>query len=233
MPFSHTPQAFLYGYVQTLTAGYRQITIGGTTYTVAATAADGSVFPDFITALNTAISGSGWGAAINSNGSVTLSGSAAAVSFPDSLGLLLGLPYPPGNSAGTVTSLTSSSVAAPCLPLYGATWTEIEIERTVEYEVTRFARTHGYVYGGARVYSWELVMDRDTLQALRFGWCSRTRIRIEGKATGATGTASNAISSSNPAGYLDGYPLGIQNVEWLDGVQQVAKVRLLVVGGSA
>jgi hypothetical protein len=232
-PFSHTPAAFLYGYVQSLTPGYRSITIGGTTYTIGATTAAGSVFPDYVAALNTAISGAGWGASIAATGAVQLAGSSAAVAFPDSLGLLLGLPITPGSSAGTVTALQSSTPSLACLPLYGATWDEVDVRRSVEYEVTRMARTHGYVYGGARVYTWRLTMDRHALTALNKGWLTRSRLRIQGTATGATGTPTNAISSSNPSGYVDGYPLGIRSVRWLDGVQEVAEVTLMVTGGSA
>ena len=233
IPFSYTPSAFLYGYVQSLTPGYRSIVIGGTTYTVSATTAAGVVFPEYVAALNTALSGSGWTASIAATGAVQLAGSSAAVAFPDSLGLLLGIPVPPGVSAGTVTAVTSSTPPLACLPLYGATWDQVDIRRSVQYEVTRMARTHGYVYGGARVYRVQMTMDRHALTALKKGWCSRAQVRIEGKATGATGTPSNAISSSNPSGYIEGYPLGVQGVRWLDGVQELAEVTLLVTGGAA
>lgn len=232
IPFSHTPAAYLYGYVQSLTPGYRSITIGATTYTIAATTAGGLVFADYVAALNTAISASGWSASISSTGAVQLAGSSAAVSFPDSLGLLLGMPIPPGSSAGTVTALQSSTPPLACLPLYGATWDEVDVRRSVEYEVTRMARTHGYVYGGARVYSWRLTMDTHALTALRKGWLTRCQVRVQGTATGATGTPANALSSSNPSGYVDGYPLGIKSVRWLDGVQEVAEVTLMVTGGA-
>ena len=230
--FSHTPQAFLYGYVQTETAGHRKIRIGGTDYTVALTGADGVVFPTFISGLSTAIVGAGWAATLNSTGSSTLSGSSAAVIFSDSLGMLLGMPYPAGTSAGTVSSITSQTPSPACIPLFGAEWTEVEIQRSVRYEVTRFARTHGYIYGGARLYTWVMVMDRESLNALRFGWVLRTKIRIQGAGTGGSGSVSGAIASNNPSGYLDGYPLGIQRVEWIDGVQQIARVTMAVVGGS-
>lgn len=230
--FNHTPQAFLYGHVQTLIAGHRQISIGGTTYTIAATDAAGVVFPTYLTNLTTAITPAGWAATLNSTGSITLAGSSAAVSFPDSLGLLLGMPYPPGNTAGTVTSITSTSPSPACIPLYGAEWTEIEMQRSVKYEVTRFARTHGYIYGGARLYTWIMVMNREALNAMRFGWVLRTKIRIQGAGSGGSGSTSSTISNSNPSGYLDGYPLGIQNVEWIDTTQQIARVRLAVVGGA-
>lgn len=229
-PFSHTPGAFLYGYVQSLTPGYRSITISGTDYTVAATSASGSVFPDYVAALNTAISAAGWSASIASSGAVQLGGPSSAVSFSDSLGLLLGLPIPPGESAGTVTGLQSSTPALACLPLYGATWDEVDIRRSVQYETTRMARTHGYVYGGTRVYRWRLVMDKHALTALKKGWCIRSQVRVQGM--GDSGTPASAISSANPSGYVDGYPLGIESVSWLDGVQEVAEVSMLVTGGA-
>lgn len=230
--FDYTPAAFLYGYVQSLTPGYRSIVIGGVTYTIAATSAAGSVFPDYVAALDTAISASGWSAEILASGAVSLSGPSAVVSFPDSLALLLGVSIPPGTSAGTVTALQGSTPSLACLPLYGATWDQVDVRRSVEYEVTRMARTHGYVYGGARVYRWQLTMDSHALAALKKGWLTRSRVRVEGTDTGGTGTPSNAISSSNPSGYVDGYPLGLQSVRWLDGVQDVAEVTMLVTGGA-
>mgnify|MGYP003132629305 CR=1 FL=1 len=230
--FNHTPQAFLYGYVQTETAGYRRLGVGASIYTVASTGTDGAVFPTYLTMLSAAINTTGWSATLNANGSVTLAGPSLAVNFYDSLGLLLGMPYPPGTNAGTLTSLTSTSPSPACIPLYGAEWTEIEIKRSVKYEVSRFARTHGYIYGGARLYTWRMVMNREALNAVRFGWVLRTKIRIQGAGSGGTGSTGSAIGSSNPSGYLDGYPLGIQSVEWIDSTQQIARVTMAVVGGS-
>lgn len=231
-PFSHTPAAFLYGYVQSHAPGNRQISIGGVTYTVSDTTASGRVFPTFVSTLSSSIAAAGWSASISTEGRVQLSGSSALLGFPDNLGKLLGFEIPPGGFLGTGTAFQSVVPSYACLPLFGATWESVEMTRSVEYEVTRLARTHGYIYGGARVYRWRLIMDRDTLASLRFGWCLRSQIRIQGTATGATGDPTNAISSSNPSGYVDGFPLGIQSVRWLDAIHNIAEVELLVTGGA-
>ncbi len=230
--FNHTPQAFLYGYVQTETPGYRSITIGGTTHTISSTGAGGAVFPVFVSQLNTAISASGWSASLNASGSVSLAGPASAVSFPDSLGLVLGMQSPAGTSLGVVSALVSSAPSPACLPLFGAEWTEIEIKRSVKYEVSRIARTHGYIYGGSRLYRWRLVMNRQALNAMRLGWVLRTRIRVQGSGSGGSGDTSTEIASNNASGYLDGYPLGVQDVSWIDTTQQIARVTLIVAGGE-
>ena len=230
---SHIPQAWLYGNVATSVPGYRKISIGGTVYTVADTGDAGLIWPDFIAALSTAISGAGWSAAISSKGAVSLSGSSAAVVWTDRLGGLLGFNTQPGTAAGTVTSLKSTHVPLAGIPLFGASWNEVEISRSVEYEVDRLSRTAGYNWGGAKVWRWRMVMDSHAVTALRFGWCLRGAVRILGAGAGGTGTATNAISSSNPIGYLDGYPLGIESITWLDDVQTMAEVELMVSAGAA
>ena len=232
--FDHTPTAWLYGYVQTLTPGYRKVSIAGTTYTVGATDGAGVVWPTFISSLNSAISGASWTATTLSTGAVVLTslGAAAAIVFPDRLGGLLGMVAQPGAAMGTHTSLTSSVVPYAGIPLYGATWAQVDVSRSVEYQSDRMGRQRGYVYGGARLWTWDLCMSKEALTALQTGWCLRTKIKILGAGTGGTGTVANPISSSNPIGELSGYPMGIQSISWRDDTQTIADVRLLVSGGA-
>lgn len=224
--FSHTPEAWLYAYIQTSAPGYRKVSIGGTTYTIANTGDSGVLWPDFIDSLDTAINASGWSAEILASGAVRLSGPSAAVTWIDRLGALLGMAADPQTALGTITSATSSVVPYGGIPLYGATWKTVDISRSVEYEVSRVARTHGYVYGGARLWIWSLTMDRHALDAVRRGFVMRRRIRITGAGVSAD------IDNNNPDGGLTAWPLGIKSVRWLDDVQSVAEVEILVSGGA-
>ena len=234
--FDHTPSAWLYGYVQTTTPGYRQVSIGGTTYTVlTTTGATGSIWPDFVGAVSAAIAPANWSASILSTGAVRLqatSGGAVAVAWPDRLGGLLGMECEPGSSVGSHTSVTSTVVPYAGIPLYGATWSQGDISRSVEYQADRLGRQRGYVYGGARLWTWDLCMSDDALIALQTGWCLRTKIKILGAGVGGTGTLANPISSSNPIGEMSGYPMGIQSITWRDETQTIADVRILVSGGA-
>ena len=231
--FTLTPHAYLYAYVSTSALGHRQVSIAGTTYTVADSGDAGQAWPDFITALDTAIDPSGWSAVSTGTGAVRLTGSSATIAWPDRLGELLGMGTQPGDTMPGVTSAESVTVPLGAIPLYGASWSEVEVDRSVEYEVDRLARTHGYVYGGTRVWRWRLTTDAAGLAAMRVGWVLRSRVRVAGKGVGGTGTSTDAIASGNPIGYLDGWPLGMADVRWLDDVRSVAQVDLLVSGVSS
>ena len=231
---SDTPQAWLYGNVCTSVPGYRKISIGGVVYTIADSGAAGLLWPAFITALDTAINASGWSAAISSKGAVVLSGSSAAIVWPDRLGALLGFgAVEPGAAYGTHTTIKSVLVPLAGIPLFGASWEEVEISRSVEYEADRLSRTVGYNWGGAKIWRWRLTMDNYGIWSLRHGWCLRGAVRILGAGTGGSGTPGNAITSSNPSGYIDGYPLGISSIRWLDDVQSMAEVEVMVSAGAA
>jgi len=226
--FGFTPAAYLHAYVSTSARGYRKITIDGTTYTLADSGDAGQVWPDLITALDTAIDPAGWSAATTGTGAVRLTGPSATLVWPDRLGELLGMGVQPGDTMGGVTEAESALVPLGSIPLYGASWDEVEVDRSVEYEVDRLARTHGYVYGGARVWRWRLTTNAEGLSALRTGWALRSKVRVIGRDSGGTGTNTDAIASGNPIGYLDGWPLGLRSVRWLDDVRSVAEVDLLV-----
>lgn len=232
-PFSHTPQAFLFGYVTSNVPGYRKLNIGGTVYTLGTTGAEGLLWSTYITGMDTAISASGWSLEWSAaTGKVTLSGLPQAVSFPDSLGALCGFAVDPGTSVGTVATVESVRVPYAAIPLYGATWSQVDMQRSVEYDVDRMSRTVGYNWGGAQVWRWRLTMDTHSLTALRYGWCLNGKVRIEGKGIDGPGTSYQPISSSNDGGYLEGYPLGIAGLRWLDDVQSIAEVDVLVSAGA-
>ena len=223
MPFSHPQNAKIHAYIDTSVPGHRKIKIGGSTYTVA----DGQqTFADLVTAVDTAINGAGWDCALGATGAVTLStsGSAAAVGFDDWLGPILGFSVRPDSTAvGTATSVTSDIVPRGGVPLYGATWTEVDTRKDTRLEFSRLRRSQGHVWGSARVWRCVLTLSAADLEALRAGPCLRGRVLIE------TTDAAN-ISSSNDDGRIAGYVMGIERQRWIDQIADVAEVHLLISG---
>tara|TARA_R100000995_G_scaffold33194_2_gene14940 strand:+ start:776 stop:1474 length:699 start_codon:yes stop_codon:yes gene_type:complete len=224
--FDATPTAFLYGYVDTDAPGYRQVSLGGSVKTVAA----GYYRWDaFITAINAAITSAGWAIVSTSTGLTTLtkaSGTAAVV-WPDRMGWLLGYDQPPNAAEGTVAAVQGRTVAPGAIPLIGATWDSVEIQKERQFVVDRSQRGHGYVFGTSRVWRWRLVMSEHALEALRSGWCLSGKVVVSAKDPTQLG-ADSPWSTSNTDGYVEGVPVGVEGVRWLDTLQTVAEVTLLI-----
>lgn len=229
-PFGHAAHAFLEGTITTTIAGHRLIKIGTTNYQVA----PGTyTFADFITAADTAITGSGWSVARNTGtGAIEFtkdSGSETDLAFPDALGPLLGFGTDPGDTvhnAASAPPYASNIIPRASVPLIGATWDEVDLVRETHVELTRFRRSQGYTWGACRVWRWRLTMSRHDLEAVEAGWCLRGQVRI-------VGSDSAAISSSNPDGALSGYVMGIEGRRWLGPTQEAAEIVLLVTSDGA
>ena len=222
-PLTYNAPVFLDGYVDTSIPGYRKISIGGTVYTVA----NGFyVWADYITAINTAISGAGWTVTVSTTGQVQLAGSSAAVVFTDRLGWALGFNVEPGHDAGTITAIRSSFVSPVHIALMGATWEAVDLKRESVLEIDRAARGHGYVWGGARVWRCTLTMTRSDLEALRTGWAVSGKVRVNPVG------ASAVISKTNDSGWIEGWSMGIEGVDWIDSVESMARVRMLISDGD-
>ncbi len=220
-PFSYTPHAYLEGYVDTSVVGHRLITIGGTQYTVAS---GYYLFRDYITAVDTAINGAGWDCERTSEGKIKLSGSSAVVRYDDSIGELLGFDRGPGVSESASTELNSRKVPRAGIPLYGATWEEVDFRSEQVFEIDRTQRGRGYAFGSASVWRWLLTMSAPDLDALRTGWCLGGKVRII--ATDNT----NPISATYPAGYFEGYVMGVESSRFVDELNTIVEVSLLVAG---
>ena len=219
--------AWIYGYIDTDVPGYRKVSIGGSVRTAAA---GYYRFDAYLGAITSATASDGFGMAVNSSGGCTLTkpmGSAAAVVWTDRLGWLCGMRADPGDSEGSVNTVTARMPSPACIPLLGATWDEVEIHKQREFKIDRQLRGHGFVFGGARLWTWRLTMDKDSLEALRTGWCLRGKIVISGKDPTQLHTDS-AWSSSNTDGFLECRPVGIQRTRWLDVGHTIAEVELLV-----
>jgi len=218
--------AFLYGYVDTGFAGYRKVQLGGATYTVA----EGHYRWDaYITAINAVINAAGWTLTSTATGQSVLakaSGS-AVVTWPDRLGWLLGFATEAGVAEASATSVYSRGVAPGAIPLAGATWENVTTAKERQLVVDRSQRGHGYVFGSALIWRWKLVMSAGALKSLRSGWCLGGTVVISSKDPTALG-ADSAWSTSNTGGYVEGQPIGIEGVKWIDTLHHYAEVSILM-----
>ena len=216
--------ATLYGYVDTSLPGHRQVEIGGTTYTIAPGYYRGDAL---VTALDTAIGAASWDASRLASGVVRINdatATGAAVSWPDRLGAILGMGREAGTSEpGTPRTVTGAEVPQVAIPLAGAQWMTVNVEREVELARARSGRAHGYLWGGVRVWAWRITMTAASLRALRAGWCLAGPVTIEGAETDPMGSAV-------PTGALTGRVMDLRDARWLgpDGVCQYAEATLVL-----
>lgn len=210
-----TAPAWLYSWVRTDHPGYRRITVAGVPYTVAS----GTYrWDDYIAALQTAV-GAACDVTLDSSGYIGLDPVGVAA-FPDRLGWLIGY----GSATSSTGTSASTYVPPGGLPLLGATWDDVKVERERELVLDRSRRQSGYVFGGSRVWRWRLTMTRYSFEALCAGWCLRSKVSL-------VGSTSSAMSSSTPAGVLSGYVLGLDGAPVWDGpTQEICRATLLVAG---
>lgn len=209
-----TPQAWLYGWVDTDVVGYRRMSVGGTAITMTA---GYYRWPGFVTQLSTDLGAAGWSATTDSLGRVSLSGAAAVLTWTDRLGWLLGMAAEAG--AATPAAVASAlSIAAPPggLPLHGARWEEVAVSKQRVLEVDRRQRGHGYTWGSARIWRWVLTMHHAVHASFLAGWCQRGQVTVASDSPTAFGGAS-AWAAGTPAGYVDGYVLGVEGSRRLPG----------------
>jgi hypothetical protein len=210
--------------IDTSIPGHRKVTIGATTYTVASSL---YTFSGLVTAVDAAISGASWDCAWSaSTGAVTFStaGSAATLKFADWLGPMLGFNAGPASTAlGTATSHTSTIVPRGAIPLYGATWTEVDTRKESALEFSRLRRSQGHVWGRCRVWRVVLTLSADDLEALRAGPCLRGRVYV-------TTVDASDISNTNDDGRIQGWVLGVESQRWLDKIMAVGEITLLLAG---
>ena len=214
--------AFIMSWVDTALPGYRDVSIGGTTYTVTS---GYHRWDDYIDELDTAIGASGWNATwSDETGRVTLSGSSATVAFPDRLGWLIGRAMEPTLTMTSQTSVASLYAPPGCIPCLGIVWDEVDIQREREVIYDRSRRQQGYIFGDTRVWRVRATMTRYALEALLSGWTLRGKVTMYDPANPA------AMSATEPGGSLTGYVLGLSDVAWLDAdsIQGLASVTMLV-----
>ena len=220
---------FLLGWVDTSVPGYRVVkkTTGGAVYTVPS---GYYRWPDYITALDGVMGGGDAVAWSVASGQVTITMSGGStVEWVDRLGWLCGMgDLEPGTVNLSATNHQSITPSPAAIPLYGASWSEVDIARERGLVLSRFSRAHSYAYGRARVWKWDLKMSADSLKALNTGWCATGKVTIVSGTPGSF--SSGQWSSSVPGGWLDCYVLGVADVDWLDAARTVAQVQLITAG---
>lgn len=212
-------RAWLYGYVRSDHPGYRSITVVGAPYIVTS----GTYrWDDFVAQIQTDV-GAACDVGLDTNGLVfgSAAGGGGVVGSLDRLGWLLGF----GDGGSVSGDWTSRYVPPAGIPLYGAQWERVSVEREREIANDRTRRQGGYVWGGARVWVWVLTMHRYALDALLTGWCLRGTVSILGAGV------SSPMGSSEPGGAFTGSALGLDGSPvWSGPTNQIATVRLIVAG---
>jgi len=210
-----TPGSWLYSWVDTDVAGYRKVDIGGAVATVAV---GYYRWPDYITALDTALgSAASWAATTDAFGRVVLSGASGVVTWTDRAGWLCGFAAEPAQaSPAAVTSITSLHAPPGGLPLISAQWDEVSVEAQRELSIDRNARGWGYAFGSARVWRWTLQMHHTALESLRAGWMRSGQVTLASYSPSTFGSSS-AWSTSQLDGHLDAYVVGMESAKPLAG----------------
>ena len=227
---------YLFSYMDTNIPGFRKFTVGATVCTVASGYHD---FRAYVTAVNTALSGTNWTCSFStSTGLVTLDGTSAIspLTFNDRAGIYLGLGMDATNSLGGGQSYQSSSHPPGCTHLYGAIWESVDIKRERVLETTRIGRGYGYVWGGAKLWRWKLQIHPSSV--LRSADTNNATFSIDkpllhdfvskGKIQLWMGD-DDTIASDQIGGKLDGWVIGLDSINSSSAFGHVAYDATLLV----
>lgn len=221
-----TPRAWLFGWVDTDSPGYRKIDVSGGVATVAA---GYYRWPAYITALDTALGAEAWAAISDAFGRVYLAGTSDTLTWTDRAGWLCGMfAEPTQTTPSAVTNITSIMPPPASIPLIGATWDEVAVdsERAVSYD--RNAQGWGYTFGSARVWRWTLTMHRTSAESFRQGWMRSGKVTLSSYAPADFGLSS-AWTVSNTDGHLDAHVVRVESMTPLDtGINDFWEVVMLV-----
>ncbi len=229
------PKAWLYGFVDTSTPGYRKFTVNiasgsPSTSPTLVTVPDGYYsYPEYLSAVNSvAASAASASVSVDAIGRVTVTGT-APLTWVDRLGWFLGLGTKPGDTSGTSgsVSVVSGEVPPAGVPLMSATWTSIDkaLESTVT--VDRHKRGHGYLFGENDVVRVTVLMHVQSLRAFLSGWVYSGEVILSGKAPNSFASDS-PWSPTNTDGYLRGYVIGVEKGKWVDDTQTLYRTDLLL-----
>lgn len=222
--FWGTAEGYIYSWVRTDHPGYRRVFFAGTPYQIPA----GTYrWDDFIVAADAAWS-SAMSVALAPDGRVQMASNAPTVpTMWDRVGWLFGL----GLEAGVYAydgDFTSHFVPPGGIPLEGIDWSSIELVRESELQIDASHRPGGYTYGAARLYRCPVVMTRWAWEALRTGWCFKTKITLI-----STRGSSSPLTGANPTGTITGKLLGLEGEPtWRDPTTQMFVNAVLVIASE-
>tara|TARA_Y100001963_G_scaffold8157_1_gene10675 strand:- start:5521 stop:6243 length:723 start_codon:yes stop_codon:yes gene_type:complete len=229
-----TPSGWLYGFIDTSVPGYRQMSMGSSTYDFQIT--DGyRSFPSLITQLNTQLTsdfGAVGTATTDTLGRVVIGASSGGeTDWTDRLGWLLGFDVKPGDKAGTTggpaLTLTSDRPPPAAIPLMSVSWSTVNRAVETMIEVDRRQRGHGYLFGDADVMRFKMLLHVQALRSFREGWCLSGQVIVSTKSPADFSTDS-PWSPSNTDGYIQGYVLGIDKGRWIDDTRTLWQTELLI-----
>lgn len=232
-------RAWLWGYVTTTCPGHRELGLGANIVRVPAGTYRWDAFVD---ALATELAAVGWRAEISTSGSpsapdggrvlLTDQGGGSKTLFaPDCLSLLLGLGMEPGEaSLKSADSWLAPYLSWGGVPLYGATWRDVTVDRELRRSLDRIGRGLGYGWGGARLWATTLRMSRQAMEVLGvpgvsrgLGWLRAGRVSIVPASSTAT-----PMTSGDPHGYLDGRIVQVGQPRWQGPLELIADVPMIV-----
>lgn len=213
------PKYWLFGFVPTNVPGYREIICNGAHRNIGGSGLMNA--EAWMTAL-----GSPFGDIFDEEGygQLVCDFGGLPVTFPDRSGCALGIVDRPGVALGA-GYFYSASIPPIRIPLVGATWRDVTLDRETASRVDRHMRSGGWAWGGARVWRLVMVMHRWSVAALATGWVFRTRSIIT--TDGGDPTSPGAMGAANPDGYLDGRLVQIEGVHWLAHTELMAEVTIL------
>jgi hypothetical protein len=237
-------RAWLYGYVVTSCPGHREIGVGSSIVRVPSGTYRWDAFVD---ALATEMAAVGWRAEISTGvtgglpdgGRILLTdqgGGTKSLRAVDCLSLMLGL----GMEPGEVSLKSADAFLAPFLPwggvpLYGATWRDVTLDRELRRALDRTGRGMGYGWGGARLWATTLRMSRQALEVIGvpgvsrgLGWMRSGRVAIVPSASPST-----PMTSGDPHGYLDGRIVQVGAPRWQGPLEMIAEVPMIVATTTA
>lgn len=218
-------RAWIYGWIRTDVVGYRELKFGASTVT----ATSGTYRADqFVSQLATKFSSSNWTVSQAVTGKITLSkssGAAEVVTWTDRLGWMLGMAPGANYAEQSSTSIVSRWVPPMSIPLTGAVWSEVTIDREVETEIDRAGRRSGYVAGGARLWRWKVTCTRWALQAIQCGVVMSGKVTISPHPSVVT-----ANDSTHPTGGVTGYIVRAGSPKWIGPNEDFAELELVLSG---
>ena len=228
----NNPNGFLYAYVDTgLPYAHKWAfnTAPEVVVDVSTVSESYQLFTDWIANMSTAATAGGGGAWTwsEATGKVTITnhtGGTLQYRWPSLAGVMAGFGRRPMTSSASTNAATlvSTHVPAGAVHILGAEITETQIQREKKHQPARWMRTFGYQWGGSRVYRWTLTIQKESLEAFRWGFCTSGKVRLDMK-------NAAAVSTSNPSGYQDGWVLGVDRVQFTSSrTPDLATVSMLV-----